>query len=88
LNRAGDSNAPHHHGLVPGHWTAIYYVDAGDGPPARTAFHSHEHAPPTLYVEPSPGLMLLFPAYTCHSVEPYHGTGERITLAFNAEPEA
>jgi uncharacterized protein (TIGR02466 family) len=33
---------------------------------------------------PAPGLLLLFPSWLEHSVEPFEGTGERISIAFNA----
>jgi uncharacterized protein (TIGR02466 family) len=33
---------------------------------------------------PAPGLLLLFPAWLENSVEPFDGTGDRISIAFNA----
>lgn len=87
VNRAGDGNAPHHHGAHPGHWVAVYYVDPGDG--ARTTFYpGPDAAEPELYIEPVPGLLVLFPASTWHGVETSASSGahERITLAFNAWP--
>jgi hypothetical protein len=88
VNRHGDGNAPHHHGLHPHHWTAIYYVTVGDG--ARTTFFADQAAvaaaKPTYAVAPVPGLLLLFPASLWHGVETSQGLGERITLAFNAWP--
>lgn len=38
---------------------------------------------PKLRVEPVPGLMLLFPCWLYHYVNPFHGSGERISIAFN-----
>jgi len=34
--------------------------------------------------KPATGLLLLFPSWLEHSVEPFEGTGERISIAFNA----
>ena len=33
---------------------------------------------------PATGLLLMFPAWLEHRVEPFQGTGERISVAFNA----
>lgn len=90
VNRHGDGNVPHHHGLHPNHWVAIYYVTAGDG--ARTTFFADAAAvtagAPTHTITPIPGLLLLFPGSLWHGVETSQGLGERITLAFNAWPSA
>jgi hypothetical protein len=34
-------------------------------------------------IEPEPGLMLIFPSWNVHMVHPFHGDGERISIAFN-----
>ena len=34
-------------------------------------------------IAPRPGLMVLFPAWLSHSVEPWDGTGSRISVAMN-----
>jgi uncharacterized protein (TIGR02466 family) len=34
-------------------------------------------------VTPEPGLLLLFPSWLPHFVDPFHGEGERISIAFN-----
>ena len=44
-----------------------------DGKPVRS-----QHA-----VTPVAGLMVLFPSWLKHSVRPYRGTGQRISVAFN-----
>jgi uncharacterized protein (TIGR02466 family) len=36
-----------------------------------------------LRVDPVPGMMLLFPCWLYHYVNPFHGAGERISIAFN-----
>jgi len=38
---------------------------------------------PKLRVPPEAGLMLLFPSWLYHYVNTFHGTGERISIAFN-----
>jgi len=40
-------------------------------------------APPTMRVEPKPGLMVTFPSYSFHRVIPFSGQGERISIAFD-----
>ena len=37
-------------------------------------------------VKPIPGIMVLFPGWLVHQVHPFHGTGERISIAFNILP--
>lgn len=34
--------------------------------------------------KPAPGQLLIFPSWLQHYVQPFHGEGERITVAFNA----
>ena len=34
-------------------------------------------------IRPKSGRMVLFPAWVMHQVRPYHGTAERISIAFN-----
>lgn len=36
-----------------------------------------------LKVTPEPGMLLLFPSWLPHFVDPFHGEGERISVAFN-----
>lgn len=38
---------------------------------------------PKLTVDPQPGLMVIFPAWLYHYVNPFRGAGERISIAFN-----
>ena len=40
---------------------------------------------PKLRVPPEAGLMLLFPSWLYHYVNTFHGTGERISIAFNVK---
>ncbi|MCW8092966.1 TIGR02466 family protein [Alteromonas sp. ASW11-130] len=34
-------------------------------------------------IDPIPGLMVVFPSWLTHQVHPFHGSGERISVAFN-----
>jgi hypothetical protein len=34
-------------------------------------------------IEPKAGMLVLFPAWLSHSVEPWQGTGQRISVAMN-----
>ena len=38
---------------------------------------------PKLVLDPKPGLMVIFPSWLYHYVNPFHGAGERISIAFN-----
>ena len=42
----------------------------------------------TVSVPPRPGLMVLFPSWLYHWVNPFYGEGERISVAFNVRAEA
>jgi len=37
-------------------------------------------------IEPRPGRVVLFPSWMWHGTEPFTGTGERLTIAFDAQP--
>lgn len=43
---------------------------------------------PTGWVQPQAGRLALFPSYQWHDVEPYPGSGERMTIAFDVMPIA
>jgi uncharacterized protein (TIGR02466 family) len=93
----GAFNMPHVHGGS--YWSAVYYVRVGEGEGGQLVLHDPRmpglrmHAPgvrfrnmgPELKVEitPRPGLMVLFPGWLSHSVEPWEGSGERISIAMN-----
>ena len=38
------------------------------------------------WIEPRPGRLALFPSYLWHGTEPFSGSGERLTIAFDAQP--
>jgi uncharacterized protein (TIGR02466 family) len=99
VNRRGDFNTMHTH---PGAtWSGVYYVDSGDSDPAAagTAIHLMDPCPTrtssffpaltgsNIMFKPSPGLMILFPSYLPHAVQPHTGDGTRISIAFNVRKE-
>lgn len=97
LNLAGDWNNLHFHSGST--WSGSYYVAAGDPAPAdrpgsgRLVFLDPLLAaqmsffpkilPEFHEVTPEPGLMVLFPSYLQHLVQPYLGRQPRISIAFN-----
>jgi uncharacterized protein (TIGR02466 family) len=95
VNRAGHSNKLHTH---PGAtWSGVYYVDSG-GEAEGSALYLSDPAPsrsstffPNLtsnvMIRPAAGLMVLFPSYLQHGVQPHRGDRPRISIAFNARKE-
>jgi uncharacterized protein (TIGR02466 family) len=97
VNRTGQYNRLHSH---PGcTWSAVYYVDAGEEPPAAMPWAGNicfvnpnggsimsffpDILPNTTEIRPKSGLMIVFPSYLNHSVHPYEGGRSRISIAFN-----
>lgn len=80
VNHAGSYHHRHFHSEST--WSGVFYVDPGGRPSARTCF---EIEGKSVYVDPEPGLMVIFPSRTYHSVEPHLGGGDRITIAFDAQ---
>lgn len=80
-------------------WSGVYYVSLGEGEKSVKDNGSIEFVDPRMAVEsgplpgqpfgsqfrlaPEPGMMLMFPNWLLHWVHPFHGSGERISLAFN-----
>jgi uncharacterized protein (TIGR02466 family) len=96
VNRAGDFNREHIHGMST--WSGTYYVDDGEPPAAEeygTALEITDPSaqrsstffpailPPGIFIKPRPGLMVLFPSYAPHMVMPHRGKRPRISIAFN-----
>ena len=91
INRKNNWNSPHTH--MPAQWSGVLYLavnesNAGDeggrivfvdpiplGPIYRN--------PITAIIEPKEGLMLIFPSYLTHMVEPHFSDEARISLSFN-----
>lgn len=91
--RDGGYNKVHNHpGAV---WSAVYYVATGDpypDPPDNGNFEFMDPRPGNVHggkeiIPPEPGVLMLFPAWLYHYVNPYHGEGERISIAFNMNVE-
>ena len=97
VNESGDFNMPHVHSAS--FWSVIYFVRVGDGEGGQLVLHDPRmpglrmHAPHLRFngvgqedrveIEPKPGLMVLIPAWLLHSVEPWRGSGKRISVAMN-----
>lgn len=98
VSRTGSYHAIHTHPKH--HWSGVYYVDAGapasDWPRSGTL----EFQDPrgcvdmagtpgnpfgrTIAVKPVSGLLVLFPSWLYHWVNPYQGAGERVSISFNS----
>lgn len=97
VSGSGHFNMPHVHGAT--FWAAVYYVRVGDGQGGELVLHDPRmpamqmHAPGVRFkdmgpevehrIVPRSGLMILFPAWLAHSVEPWEGAGNRISVAMN-----
>ena len=97
VSRSGAFNMSHIHGGS--YWSAVYYVRAGEGEGGQLVLHDPRmpglrmHAPGLRFkdagpdvraeINPKSGLMVLFPAWLSHSVEPWQGEGNRISVAMN-----
>ncbi len=97
VNRDGDFNRVHDH---PGsHWSGVYYVSLGDPDPGSDLNGAIEFLDPrpsanmpipgfraatAMAVAPAAGDFVLFPSWVQHYVMPFHGRGDRISIAFNA----
>ena len=97
VSGTGNFNMPHVHGGS--FWSAVYYVEAGEGEGGQLVLHDPRmpglrmHAPGIQFkdagpevratIQPRSGMMILFPAWLSHSVEPWEGTGTRISVAMN-----
>lgn len=101
VSATGAANRAHVHGAS--FWSAVYYVEVGDGTGGALVLHDPRmpalrmHAPSLRFkdggsevfasIMPKAGLMVLFPAWLSHSVEPWAGSGTRISIAMNIRAE-
>lgn len=99
INRDRHYNRLHTH--PGSQWSGVYYVSTGNPDPSRPQngvieFHDPRHISATMRItgfrfgqqveiQPFPGLMLLFPSWLEHWVTPFHGEGERISIAYNLQ---
>ena len=102
VSETGASNRSHVHGGS--YWSAVYYVRVGEGEGGGLVLHDPRmpalrmHAPNLRFkdcgsevlasIQPRAGLMVLFPAWLSHSVEPWDGSGSRISIAMNIRAAA
>lgn len=93
----GAANRAHVHGGA--FWSVVYYVRVGEGRGGELVLHDPRlpgllmHAPELRFkhagsevsatVRPRAGLMVMFPAWMSHSVEPWEGSCPRISVAMN-----
>jgi uncharacterized protein (TIGR02466 family) len=95
--RAGHYHRVHNHPSSA--WSGVYYVETGAPDPAHPLSGVLEICDPRPFTEmvatpaspfgkrvifrPEPGMMVLFPSWIYHFVNPVTGPGERISIAFN-----
>lgn len=98
INRNGDYNVVHTHPNCM--WSGVYYVAPGEPDPQvpysgllelldpREASNYIQVQNTVLdartFIENRPGRMILFPSWLKHMVHPFVGSGDRISIAFNA----
>ena len=95
---AGGWHPAHHH---ENHWlSGVYYAaapsDAAENPesaPGWIEFNGFSQLPgldaqrdEVRRYQPEAGRLLLFPAYLMHHTRPFHGSGRRVSLAFDLKP--
>ncbi len=99
VQERGDYVQVHDH--ADAHWSLVYYVDAGDSDdpasgrigwinpigPMRQA-PGLELVPTSFTCSPRSGLLVVFPGWLRHAVEPYRGRRPRIAIAGNIEVRA
>jgi uncharacterized protein (TIGR02466 family) len=97
VSDSGGFNVEHIHGAT--FWSCVYYVSVGEGEGGALILHDPRmpalrmHAPHYRFkdlgaevavdIKPKPGMIILFPGWLSHHVEPWHGTGTRISVAMN-----
>lgn len=95
--RNGQYASAHNHPKC--QWSGVYYVSSGQPDPPQAPNGRLELIDPRAganlmlagskleerhLIDPTPGLMVLFPSWLQHFVHPFFGKGERISIAFNA----
>ena len=91
INKADEWNTPHTH--MPCRWSGVFYIDVDDSPAGRRSgniiFIDPIPLGPTYrnpinsFAIPRSGLMLIFPGYLTHMVEPHKSPRDRISFSFN-----
>jgi uncharacterized protein (TIGR02466 family) len=97
----GDYATVHDHAEA--HWSAVYYLDAGETDPERSESGVLALVDPrrasvrtpgfdlgsTFTIRPKTGMLVIFPGSLQHFVHPYRGARPRVSVSFNlvARPE-
>jgi uncharacterized protein (TIGR02466 family) len=97
--RRGQYNSVHDHAGAM--WSGVYYVSGGKPDNNDPLNGKLELLDPRVgvnvfgreeglfagryFVEPLPGLMMMFPGWLKHMVHPFWGSGERISISFNVQ---
>ncbi|MDB5699146.1 MAG: hypothetical protein JWN69_1950 [Alphaproteobacteria bacterium] len=97
VSQNGAANSMHVHGGC--YWSAVYYVRIDEGKGGQLVFYDPRmptlamHAPHLRFrnsngerevrVGPVPGLLIIFPSWLSHAVDPWYGEGFRISIAIN-----
>jgi uncharacterized protein (TIGR02466 family) len=97
VSRRGQYNSVHDHAGAT--WSGVYYVSGGEPDNDDPLNGKLELLDPRIgvnvfggeeglfggryFVEPMPGLMVIFPGWLKHMVHPFTGSGERISISFN-----
>jgi uncharacterized protein (TIGR02466 family) len=98
IARTGNYHRVHNHPKSA--WSGVYYVEIGQVDPKHPLAGVLELCDPRPFTEmvaspgepfgkrvifrPEPGMMVLFPSWLYHFVNPFQGAGERISIAFNS----
>ena len=93
----GALNKPHVHGGA--FWSAVYYVQAPQSDSGHLLLHDPRMPALRMYapmlrfkdagpeqiarIRPKNGTVVMFPSWLLHSVEPWEGEGDRVSIAFN-----
>lgn len=93
---AGGWVRPHDHAGA--HYSSVLYLDAGDGEGGELVLMDPRGAvsgdlplardPGQFRLTPKTGLMVVFPAFLTHYVEPYRGSAPRVAVASNVRLSA
>jgi uncharacterized protein (TIGR02466 family) len=97
VSPAGAYNKSHVHGGA--FWSGVYYVRAPESDSGQLLLHDPRMPALRMYapmlrfkgagteqvakIKPKSGMLVMFPSWLLHSVEPWDGEGDRISVAFN-----
>lgn len=97
VSSPGALNKAHVHGGA--FWSAVYYVQTFDSESGKLVLHDPRmpalrmYAPALRFkgagpeqvarIKPKDGMIIMFPSWLMHGVDPWEGEGDRISIAFN-----